>query len=113
MRLLSRKEEMILLAIWRLQNQDGAYGVTIREHIEKMTGIKWLFGAIYGPLGRLLDHGYVESYESNPIPERGGRRKTLYRLTPEGTESLLKVKEMSLALWKDIPQLKKSSEESK
>ena len=103
MRLLSRKEEMLLLAVWRLQ--ENAYGVTIREYIEQMTGVKWLFGAVYNPLGRLVDWGYVESYESAPIPERGGRRKTLYRLTVEGKKALLAVKKMNNAMWLDIPPL--------
>ena len=33
MRLLSRKEELILLAVWTLK--DNAYGVTIREEIQR------------------------------------------------------------------------------
>lgn len=109
MRLLSRKEEMILLAILKLQNDDGAYGVTIRGYIEQMTGIKWLFGAIYGPLGRLVDYGYVESYESDPLPERGGRRKILYRLTSKGKTELLTVKRLNQAMWQDVPSLRKGS----
>ena len=100
---------MILLAIWKLQNDDGAYGVTIRSYIEKMTGINWLFGAIYGPLGRLVDYGYVESYESDPLPERGGRRKILYRLTPKGKTELLTVKKLNKALWQDVPPLREKS----
>jgi PadR family transcriptional regulator PadR len=103
MRLLSRKEEMILLAVWKLQ--DNAYGVTIREYIEKMTGTRWLFGAIYNPMGRLVDIGYIESYESDPVPERGGRRKTLYRLTSSGKKALVKVREVNAAMWADIPPL--------
>jgi DNA-binding PadR family transcriptional regulator len=106
MRLLSRKEEMILLAIWKLQ--ENAYGVTIREYIEEMTGVKWLFGAVYNPLGRLVDLGLVASYESDPLPERGGRRKTLYRLTSEGKRSLLRVKALNTALWTDIPSLREN-----
>ena len=109
MRLLSRKEEMILLAIWKLQNDDGAYGVTIRNYIEKITGIRWLFGAIYGPLGRLVDYGYVESYESDPLPERGGRRKILYRLTHKGKTELLTVNKLNKALWQDVPPLGEKS----
>jgi DNA-binding PadR family transcriptional regulator len=106
MKLLSRKEEMLLLAVWKLQDKEGAYGVTIRKHIEAKTGIKWLFGAIYAPLGRLVDTGYVETYTSDPLPERGGRRKILYRLTSAGKDALLKVKEINTALWLDIPRLK-------
>jgi DNA-binding PadR family transcriptional regulator len=106
MKLLSRKEEMLLLAVWSLQDKEGAYGVTIRKHIEGKTGIRWLFGAIYGPLGRLVDMGFVETYASDPLPERGGRRKILYRLTPKGKDALLKVKEIHSSLWLDIPRLK-------
>ena len=98
---------MILLSIWKLQDDDGAYGVTIRSYIERMTGIAWLFGAIYSPLGRLVDYGYVESYESDPLPERGGRRKILYRLTEKGKEGLMTAKAMNSALWADSPPLEK------
>jgi DNA-binding PadR family transcriptional regulator len=103
MRFLSRKEEIILLAVWKLQ--DNAYGVSIREYIVEKTGCNWLFGAIYSPLGRLVDHGYVESYESDPLPERGGRRKILYRLTEYGKKALLELKTINNALWMDIPPL--------
>jgi DNA-binding PadR family transcriptional regulator len=106
MRLLSRKEEMLLLAVWKLQDNEGAYGVTIRRYIEKKSGIRWLFGAIYGPLGRLVDHGYVESFESEPLPERGGRRRVLYRLTGAGKKELLRVKKLHTSLWMDVHSLK-------
>ncbi len=105
MRLLSRKEELILLAVWKLQ--DNAYGVTIREYIEKNTGQKWLFGAIYSPLGRLVDNRLVESYESDPTSERGGRRKTLYRLTAEGKQALIEIQDVNTQMWMDIPPLRK------
>jgi len=110
MRLLSRKEELILLAVWKLQDQDQAYGVTIREYIEKMSGIRWLFGAIYSPLARLVEHGYVESYESEPIRERGGRKKILYRLTADGKKALVAVKELHASIWDDIYPIKETSD---
>ena len=103
MKLLSRKEELILLAIRKLQDGDGAYGVTIRDYIEKMTGISWLFGAVYSPLARLVRDGLVESCESEPLPERGGRRKILYRLTEEGKSALRATRDLSAAFWDDVP----------
>ena len=103
MRLLSRKEEIIMLAIWKLQ--DNAYGVTIRAYIEKMTGSKWLFGAIYNPLGKLLNRGYVESFHSEPKSERGGRRKIMYKLTNDGKKALITVREINSAMWLDVPPL--------
>ena len=36
MRLISRLEEIILLSIWRLQ--DNAYGITILEEVKKANG---------------------------------------------------------------------------
>jgi PadR family transcriptional regulator PadR len=105
MKLLSRKEELILLAVWKLQDAGGAYGVTIREYIERMTGVGWLFGAIYSPLARLLKNGLVEACESDPLPERGGRRKTLYRLTDDGRTALRTMRELNAALWDDAPSL--------
>jgi PadR family transcriptional regulator len=105
MRLLSRKDELILLAIWKLQDGEGAYGVTIREYIERMTGVAWLFGAIYSPLARLFRNGLVEACESDPLPERGGRRKILYRLTDDGKSALRAMKDLSEAIWDDAPAL--------
>jgi PadR family transcriptional regulator, regulatory protein PadR len=105
MKLLSRKEELILMAIWKLQDKEGAYGVTIRAYIERMTGITWLFGAIYSPLARLLKNGLVEACESDPLPERGGRRKMLYRLTGDGKAGLRAMKELNASFWNDAPSL--------
>jgi len=107
MKLMSRKEELILLAVWKLQDAEGAYGVTIREYIERLTGITWLFGAIYGPLARLVRNGLVEAWESDPLPERGGRRKILYRLTEDGKDALRAAKELNASLWADAPSLVK------
>lgn len=105
MKLLSRKEELILLAIWKLQDEEGAYGVTIGQYIERMTGISWLFGAVYSPLARLVKNSLVESCESDPVPERGGRRKILYRLTEDGKSALRATRELSASFWEDAPSL--------
>jgi len=105
MKLLSRKEELILLAVWKLQDREGAYGVTIRRYIERMTGIAWLFGAVYSPLARLVETGLVESCESDPLPERGGRRRILYRLTEDGKGALRAMRELSTSFWEDAPSL--------
>ena len=47
MKLLSRAEEIVLLAILKLK--DTAYGVSIKEQIERETENKWSFGSIYMP----------------------------------------------------------------
>ena len=62
--------------------------------------------ALYTALDRLREKGLVSSYESAPTPERGGRRKRLYRLEPTGAESLARsvkvFRDMSHGL---LPQL--------
>ena len=103
MKILSRKEELILLAVWKLE--DNAYGVTIREYIEKMTGLKWVFGAIYSPLSRLVKQGLVESVECAPLSDKGGRSRTLFHLTPLGINALQQVRELSTTIWDDVPPL--------
>jgi DNA-binding PadR family transcriptional regulator len=45
-------------------------------------------GAIYKTLGRLEDKGYLSSRLGDPTPERGGRRKKLYRLEALGSRAL-------------------------
>ena len=70
MKLLSRVEEIILLAVWRLQ--DNAYGITIHGEVENLTGRKWNLGAVYGPLSRLHKNGYLSTEQGEPVAERGG-----------------------------------------
>lgn len=101
MRMISRIEEIILLSIWRLQ--DNAYGITILEEVVKATGKTWLTGSIYASLSRLLKHGLVISIEGEPTAERGGRRKIYYKLTPEGQRALLAVKRVNSIIWSDLP----------
>jgi DNA-binding PadR family transcriptional regulator len=101
MRLISRLEEIILLSIWRLQ--ENAYGITILDEVTKATGKTWLTGSIYASLGRLLKRKLVESYAGEPTPERGGRRKVLYKLTPLGQKALMEVRKVSSDIWAGLP----------
>ena len=101
MRLISRLEEIILLSIWRLQ--ENAYGITILDEVAKATGKAWLTGSIYASLGRLLKRELVESYKGEPTPERGGRRKVFYQLTPEGQKALVEVRTVNSMIWSGLP----------
>jgi PadR family transcriptional regulator PadR len=105
MKFLSRSEELILLAI--LELQDNAYVVSIREGLKKMTGETWAMGALFVTLDRMSQKGYVQSGLSEPTPERGGRRKRLYRLLPAAVDALNKVRNLHSTIWKNIPDLSK------
>ncbi len=104
MKLISRTEEMILLAVRALQPE--AYGLAIGGHLKKLTGRGWSVGAIYVPLDRLEQQGLLTSYEGDPTPERGGRSKRFYKLTPKGLEALAEVKRLNEALWAQAPEFK-------
>ena len=51
MKLLTRAEELILLAVWKLKG--NAYCVSIRAQISEITGENWSLGSIYMPLDRI------------------------------------------------------------
>lgn len=98
MKLISRIDELILVAIWKLGK--NAYGMAVREEIIRATGMNWLLGAIYGPLARLHRQGLVTSVKGEPTPERGGRAKVYYELTPAGKAALKTIREVSAEMWK-------------
>lgn len=103
MKLLTRAEEYVLLAIWRLQ--DNAYSLLIQDQIHGLSGEKWSLGTIYAPLERLEKRGYIVSYLSESTPERGGRHKRIYKLTNEGKKALVRIKEVHESFWGDLPDL--------
>jgi len=103
MKTLSRTEEIILLSILKLG--DDAYGVSIRSQIWKDTGDKWSFASIYTPLDKLSKKGYVKKIKGNPLPERGGKSKFYYRVTPEGKTALIELYEKHLRVWSDISHI--------
>lgn len=103
MKFLSRSEEMILLAIYRLE--DSAYGVTIREQLKMLSGKTWAYGALFVMLDRLSKKGMLDSYLSEPTGERGGRSKRMYKLTPAALKALEEVKQLQESMWDGIAEL--------
>ena len=97
---LSRTDEMILLAVWRLK--DNAYGVTIAEMLTRTSGEKWVLGAVYVPLERLEKKGYLRSRFGKSTKKRGGRSKRLYTLTKDGLDVLIQTKTQEQSIWTDI-----------
>lgn len=58
---------------------DNAYGVTIRQTVERVTGRFTGIGAVYVSLERLTERRLVTSFEGESTPERGNRPKRYYR----------------------------------
>lgn len=104
MKFISRSEEYIMLCTWRLQ--DKAYGVLIRNHLKELTDQTWAFGAVFVMLSRLEKKGLLDSHLADPTPQRGGRSKRIYRLTPKGLKALIDIKKVHDTVWSDINELK-------
>ena len=100
--LLSRAEETVLLAILGLG--ENAYGVSIIEYIQERTGMKWSLAQTYDPLKKLVQKGFVVKKLGEPTPERGGRAKSLYRLTKQGQAALLEIRRVQDSLWAALPK---------
>jgi PadR family transcriptional regulator PadR len=97
MRLLSRSEELVLLAVWNLQ--DEASCLPIQRKLEEVTGRSWSLGSIFDPLDRLERKKLLESRLTEPTKERGGRSKRVYRLTTLGRRALQDLRSIQEVLW--------------
>ncbi len=100
MRLLTRAEEYVLLAVLKLG--DEAYSLPILDFIQNATQKKWTMGGIYIPLYRLEEKGYLSSELGSPTRERGGKSKRYYRVTPKGKKALKAHKQIQSAMWAEI-----------
>ena len=98
---ITRLEEVILISIWKLK--DEAYGVTINKHVSKITGKNYTIGSLYFSLDQLFRKGLINKLQWEPTPERGGRRKIYYSLTPDGEKALDAVRDFQTKLYDDIP----------
>src|ERR1700731_3448564 len=83
---LGEFEQIVLLALLRLQK--NAYGVPIRQEIERRTKRSVSVGALYSTLDRLEAKGYVASWFAEPTEERGGRSKRYFRVEPLGLKAV-------------------------
>ena len=100
---LSRNEELVLLAVWRLQRD--AYGAAIHEYLIDATGDKWSIAGVYNPLNRMARAGLIRTQVGPPTPERGGRSKRYFRLTKKGLAALTAQREVTERMWRGLPEL--------
>jgi len=96
-------EELVLLTIAALD--EDAYGVSIKEDIEKRTDRSISIGALHSTITRLEEKGLIKSWLGDPTKERGGRRKRYIQLTNLGKVSLREMKALRDELW-DLSKVK-------
>jgi DNA-binding PadR family transcriptional regulator len=97
---LGEFEHIVLVAILRLG--DDAYAIPIREEIETRTGRSVARGALYTALERLESKRCLQSKMSAPLPERGGRSRRYFVVTPSGLAAIRSARRSLLSLWQGL-----------
>ena len=109
MELLTKLEELVLIAVLRLK--DKAYGISVYNYIIDLTGKKISVSSVYFPLERLVRKGYLQTLMGEPTPKRGGMSKRYYRLTKAGIKALRENRSLHETAWKGVSDILKSTEE--
>ena len=79
-------EQVTLFALVHLGGE--AHGPSLVNEIEARTGRTVSPGALYTVLERLAEKGHVEGWIGDSAPARGGRRRKVYRILPDGARAL-------------------------
>ena len=79
-------EQVLLFALVRLGGQ--GHGAPVIAEVEQHTGRRVAPGALYTVFSRLEAKGLVTSWIGDSSPHRGGRRRKVYRIEPQGALAL-------------------------
>ena len=102
MKELTKIEEILLLAIWRLK--EDAYGVKIRQYVSQIIGKEFTYGNLYSALSQLAKKKYVKKTLGEPTPDRRGRRKIFYTVSTAGMKALKAARDMNQKMWEGISE---------
>ncbi|MFC1561524.1 PadR family transcriptional regulator [candidate division KSB1 bacterium] len=100
MKYITRKEELMLLAILKLGS--GAYLVRLREFLNDNTEKRWTVGNVFVTLEKLEESDYIRSRIGEPTAKRGGKAIKYYQVTDSGREALRTVKTVQDEMWDGI-----------
>jgi len=104
---LGEFEHLVLLAIARLGAD--AYGVPIVDELERQTGRRVSRASVYVALKRLEKKGLIASLLGEPTPERGGRAKRFFQISPAAERRLQDARAALLKMWDGLPAVEKHS----
>jgi len=100
---LGEFEELVLLMVGVLHKE--AYGIAIKDELEKKTGRRPSIGALHSALTRLGEKGFLDSKLEEATEDRRGRRKRFYLLTRTGAQTIKQVYELRKEMINLIPNL--------
>lgn len=77
------------------------YGLELIDRVRERSkgAIELTQGSIYPALREMEKEGLVKSYESAPVPERGGRPRVYYKLTALGAKRAMEDHDAVLGLF--------------
>ncbi len=101
MEFLAVKEEIILSALMMLEGE--AHGAPLRKKVIEISKKEIVYGTLYNLLEVLIRKGYVTSRKSDPRPVRGGRSKTIYKISKKGKKALQETLRMHEHIKDSIP----------
>ena len=110
MGLLTKLEEMVLIAVLRLKEK--AYGISVYKYIVDLTGKEVSVSSVYFPLERLVRKGFLQTLMGEPTSKRGGMSKRYYKLTKAGVKALQENRSLHETAWKGVSDILKSTEEA-
>ena len=96
-------EEVVMYTVGILHG--NAYGVTIKDEIEKRIKRKVSIGALQVTLRRLEKKGLLSSEQGATEDSRRGRPKLFFSLTVTGKKVLVSIRENRNQLWEALPQV--------
>ena len=94
---LGEFEELVLLTIAALGSE--AYGIAIKDDIQKRSNRIISIGSLHSTITRLEEKGYLESRLGGATAERGGRSKRFFNVTRAGKQALHRAKDLRDELW--------------
>lgn len=100
---LGEFEEIVLLTVGVLHGH--AYGVAIKDEIERRLNREVTIGALQITLRRLESKGLLKSSPGESNDSRRGRPKLFFEITAFGKKALDHAKESRDELWKALPKL--------
>jgi PadR family transcriptional regulator PadR len=108
MRILTKLEELLLLAIFQIK--ENSCLLNIWEILVRDTGKDWALASLYLSLENLRKKGFVRAFRGKPSLRRGGKAVTFYQITQQGLNALSETKKIQDRMWKGFPEFAASRE---
>jgi PadR family transcriptional regulator PadR len=93
-------QQLTMLAVARLGEE--AFARAVRKELSAVSGREASVSTIHVTMVRLEDQGMVRSRRTDPDPEKGGKGKRFFELTPLGWEALRDSKQALAKMWEGV-----------